>query len=79
MAHSLALSRLALRRTGLSRLHCEALLTRVTAAYGMSPRPPFFTKMALRAMPFDVVHYIDPVAFDWVLSKVGGKAEEGHG
>ena len=25
-------------------------------------------------MPFDVVHYIDPVAFDWVLSKVGGKA-----
>ena len=30
--------------------------------------------MALRAMPFDVVHYIDPVVFDWVLSKVGGKA-----
>jgi hypothetical protein len=25
-------------------------------------------------MPFDVVHYIDPVAFDWVLRKVGGKA-----
>ena len=44
------------------------------AAYGMSRRPPFISKMALRAMPFDVVHYIDPVAFDWVLSKVGGKA-----
>ena len=25
-------------------------------------------------MPFDVVHYIDPVTFDWVLSKVGGRA-----
>ena len=73
-AHSLALSRLALRRSGLSGIHCEALLTRVTAAYGVSPRPPIFTKMTLRAMPFDVVHYIDPVAFEWVLSNVGGKA-----
>ena len=73
-AQSLALSRLALRRSGLSRIHCEALLIRVPAAYGMSPRPPFVTKMALRAMPFDVVHYIDPVAFDWVLNNVGGKA-----
>jgi hypothetical protein len=73
-AYSLALSRLALRRSGLSGIHCEALLTRVTAAYGMSPRPPIFTKMTLRAMPFDVVHYIDPVAFEWVLSNVGGKA-----
>jgi glycosyltransferase involved in cell wall biosynthesis len=72
--HSLALSRLALRRSGLSGIHCEALLTRVTAAYGVSPRPPIFTKMTLRAMPFDVVHYIDPVAFEWVLSNVGGKA-----
>ena len=25
-------------------------------------------------MPFDVVHYIDPVAFDWVVNDVGGKA-----
>jgi glycosyltransferase involved in cell wall biosynthesis len=73
-AQSLALSRLALRESGLSRVHCEALLMRLPAAYGMSRRPPSFTKMALRAMPFDVVHYIDPVAFDWVLSKVGGKA-----
>ena len=37
-------------------------------------RSPFITKMAVRTMPFDVVHYIDPVVFDWVLSKVGGKA-----
>ena len=37
-------------------------------------RRPFLTRMALRMMPFDVVHYIDPVAFDWVVSKVGGKA-----
>jgi hypothetical protein len=40
----------------------------------MSRRPPFFTRMALRAMPFHVVHYIDPVAFEWVSNKVGGKA-----
>jgi glycosyltransferase involved in cell wall biosynthesis len=58
----------------LSRPHCEALLLGVPAAYGMSRRRPFFIRMALRAMPFDVVHYIDPVAFDWVLSTVGGKA-----
>jgi glycosyltransferase involved in cell wall biosynthesis len=75
-AESLGLSRLALRRSGLSRVHCEVLLMRMPLAYGMSDkrRPPFFTKMALRAMPFDVVHYIDPVVFDWVLSEVGGKA-----
>jgi glycosyltransferase involved in cell wall biosynthesis len=74
VAQSLALSRLALRRSGLSRVHCEALLLGLPAAYGMSRRPQFLTRMALHAMPFDVVHYIDPVAFDWVLSKVGGKA-----
>jgi glycosyltransferase involved in cell wall biosynthesis len=74
VAQSLALSRLTLRRSGLSRVHCEALLLRVPAAYGMSRRPPFLTRMALRAMPFDIVHYIDPLVFDWVLSKVGGKA-----
>ena len=73
-AHSLALSRLAFCRSGLSQVHCEALLIRVPAAYRMSRRPPFVSKMALHAMPFDVVHYIDPVAFDWVLSNVGGKA-----
>jgi glycosyltransferase involved in cell wall biosynthesis len=73
-AHSIALSRVALRQSGLSRVHCEALLIRVPAAYGMGRRPPFLTKMALRVMPFDVVHYIDPVAFEWVLTKVGGKA-----
>jgi hypothetical protein len=73
-AHSLALSRLALRRSGLSRVHCEALLIRLPAAYGMGRRPPFLEKMALRVMPFDVVHYIDPVAFEWVVSNVGGKA-----
>jgi hypothetical protein len=73
-AHSLALSRLALRRSGLSRVHCEALLIRLPAAYGMGRRPPFLEKMALRVMPFDVVHYIDPVAFGWVVSNVGGKA-----
>ena len=75
-AESLGLSRLALRRSGLSRVHCEALLMRMPLAYGMSDRrrPPFFTKMALRAMPFDVVHYIDPVVFEWVLNNVGGKA-----
>ena len=60
---------LPLRRSGLSQVHCEALLIRVPAAYGMSRRPPFVTKMALRAMPFDVVHYIDPVAFDWVVEQ----------
>jgi len=64
---------LALRST-LSRPHCEALLLAVPAAYGISRRRPFFTKILLRAMPFDVVHYIDPVAFDWVLSTVGGEA-----
>jgi glycosyltransferase involved in cell wall biosynthesis len=74
VAQSLALSRLALRRSGLSRVHCEALLIQVPAAYGMSSRPPFVTKITLRAMPFDVVHYIDPVAFGWVLSNVRGKA-----
>ena len=44
------------------------------AAYRMGRCPPFVSKMALHAMPFDVVHYIDPVAFHWVLSNVGGKA-----
>jgi glycosyltransferase involved in cell wall biosynthesis len=76
VAQSLALSQLAMRRSGLSRVHSEALLIRVPAAYGMSRRPPFFTKMSLRAMPFDVVHYIDPVTFDWVVSKVGGQARK---
>ena len=61
-------------RPRLSRLHCEALLLGLPAAYGMTRRSPFITKMAVRTMPFDVVHYIDPVVFDWVLSKVGGKA-----
>jgi glycosyltransferase involved in cell wall biosynthesis len=61
-------------RPRLSRVHCEALLLGLPAAYGMARRSPFITKMTVRTMPFDVVHYIDPVAFDWVLSKVGGKA-----
>src|SRR5262245_53047551 len=73
-AQSLALAQLAFQQAGLSGVHSEALLMRVPAAYGMSRRPPFFTKMVLGSMPFDVVHYIDPIAFDWVLSKVGGKA-----
>jgi glycosyltransferase involved in cell wall biosynthesis len=73
MAQSLAWW-LALRQSGLSQLHCEALLLGLPAAYEMSRRPSFVTRMALRAMPFDVVHYIDPVSFDWVLSQVGGKA-----
>jgi hypothetical protein len=72
-AHSLALSRLALRQSGLSQVHCEALLLRLPAAYGMGRRPPFVEKIALRVMPFDVMHYIDPVAFEWVVNKVGGK------
>ena len=72
MAQSLAWW-LALRRSRLPRPHCEALLLNLADAYGMSRRP-FFTRMALHTMPFDVVHYIDPVGFDWVLSKVGGKA-----
>jgi glycosyltransferase involved in cell wall biosynthesis len=61
-------------RPRLSRLHCEALLLGLPAAYGMTRRSPFITKMGVRTMPFDVVHYIDPVVFDWVLSEVGGKA-----
>jgi glycosyltransferase involved in cell wall biosynthesis len=62
-------------RPRLSRLHCEALLLGFPAAYGMGlGRSPFITRMAIRTIPFDVVHYIDPVVFDWVLSKVGGKA-----
>jgi hypothetical protein len=61
-------------RSRLSRPHCEALLLTVPAAYGMSRRRPFFIRILLRAMPFDVVHYIDPVAFDWVLNTVGGEA-----
>jgi Glycosyl transferases group 1 len=72
MAQSLAWW-LALRRSRLPRPHCETLLLGLADAYGMSRRP-FFTRMALHLMPFDVVHYIDPVVFDWVLSKVGGKA-----
>jgi hypothetical protein len=42
-AESLGLSRLALRRSGLSRVHCEVLLMRMPLAYGMSDsrRPPF--------------------------------------
>jgi glycosyltransferase involved in cell wall biosynthesis len=73
-AQSLALSRLALLQSGFSQVHSEALLVRVPAAYGMSRRPQFFTKMALRAVPFDVVHYVDPVTFDWVLRRVGSSA-----
>jgi Glycosyl transferases group 1 len=72
MAQSLAWW-LALRRSRLQRPHCEALLLGLAESYGMSRRP-FFTRMALHAMPFDIVHYIDPVIFDWVLSKVGGRA-----
>jgi glycosyltransferase involved in cell wall biosynthesis len=73
-AESLGLSRLALRPSGLSRPHCEVLLMRMPLAYGMSDRrrPPFLTKVALRAMPFDIVHYIDPVVFNWASSEVGG-------
>ncbi len=74
VAQSLAFGKLACRRTGLSRVHCEALLIRVPAAYGMDTRSPFLTKVAFQAMPFDVVHYIDPVAFDWVLNNVGSRA-----
>jgi glycosyltransferase involved in cell wall biosynthesis len=73
IAHSLAWW-LALRAR-LSRLHCETLLLGFPPAYGMGlGRSPFITRMAIRTIPFDVVHYIDPVVFDWVLSKVGGKA-----
>jgi len=61
-------------RPRLSRLRCETLLLGLPAAYGLTRRSPFMTKMAVRTMPFDVVHYIDLVVFDWVLSKVGGKA-----
>jgi glycosyltransferase involved in cell wall biosynthesis len=71
MAQSLAWW-LALRRSSLPRPHCEALLKGLADAYGMNRRP-LFTRMALHAMPFDVVHYIDPVVFNWVLSNVGGK------
>lgn len=75
IAESLGLSRLTLRQSGLSWVYCEALLMRMPLAYGMSDsrRPPFFTKMALRAMPFDIVHCIDPIVFDWLQSNVGGK------
>jgi len=73
-AQSLALSQLVFCRSGLPEVHCEALLVRLPAAYGMSRRPPLLSKIALRAMPFEVVHYLDPVAFDWVVNKVGGKA-----
>ena len=73
MAQSLAWW-LALRRSRLATASLRGAPLALAAAYGMSRRPPFFTRMALRAMPFDVVHYIDPVVFDWVLSKVGGKA-----
>jgi hypothetical protein len=61
-------------RPRLSRLHCEALLLGLPAAYGMTHRSPFINKLLVRAMPFDVVHYIDRVSFNWVLSNVGGKA-----
>jgi hypothetical protein len=61
-------------RPRLSRLHCEALLLGLPAAYGMNRRSRFINKMTVRTMPFDVVHYIDPVVFDWVSRKVGGKA-----
>jgi glycosyltransferase involved in cell wall biosynthesis len=62
-------------RARLSRLHCEALLLGFPPAYGMGlGRSPFITRMVIHTIPFDVVHYIDPVVFDWVLSKVGGKA-----
>jgi glycosyltransferase involved in cell wall biosynthesis len=40
----------------------------------MNRRSRFINKMTVRTMPFDVVHYIDPVVFDWVSRKVGGKA-----
>jgi glycosyltransferase involved in cell wall biosynthesis len=62
-------------RARLSRLHCEALLLGFPPAYGIGVgRSPFITKMAIRTIPFDVVHYIDPVVFDWVLNKVSGNA-----
>jgi glycosyltransferase involved in cell wall biosynthesis len=73
MAQSLAWW-LALRRSRLPRLHSEATLDQVPDGYGMSSRPAFLSKMMFRAMPFDVVHYIDPVTFEWVLRYVGGKA-----
>jgi len=73
IAHSLAWW-LALRAR-LSRLHCETLLLGFPPAYGIGVgRSPFITKMAIRTIPFDVVHYIDPVVFDWVLNKVSGNA-----
>jgi glycosyltransferase involved in cell wall biosynthesis len=64
-------------RVRLSRIHSEALLLGLPAAYGIygrTRRSLVFNKMVIRMIPFDVIHYIDPVVFDWVLSKVGGKA-----
>jgi glycosyltransferase involved in cell wall biosynthesis len=61
-------------RPRLSQPHCEALVLGLPAAYGMSHRSPFIDKMLVRTLPFDVVHYIDPVSFEWVSKKVGGKA-----
>ena len=61
-------------RLRLSRLHCEALLLGLPAAYGMARPSVFIAQMAVRTMPFDIVHYIDPVVFDWVSGKIGGKA-----
>jgi glycosyltransferase involved in cell wall biosynthesis len=56
-------------RARLSRLHCEALLLGFPPAYGIGVgRFPFITKMAIRTIPFDVVHYIDPVVFNWLLN-----------
>jgi glycosyltransferase involved in cell wall biosynthesis len=73
MAQSLAWW-LALRRSRLPRLHSEATLDQVPYAYGMNSRSAFFIKTVFHAMPFDIVHYVDPVTFEWVLKYVGGKA-----
>lgn len=76
IAEGTGLARLALRNAIPQSVHAEALLIRGPIAYGFEQRrrTAFLQKLAMRAMPFDRVHFIDPVVYRWAKSLSPGLA-----
>jgi hypothetical protein len=76
LAEATGLARLALRNAIPKSVHAEALIIRGPIAYGFDQRrrTAFLQKLAMRAMPFDRVHFIDPVVYRWARSLSTGLA-----
>ncbi|MFT3786570.1 MAG: glycosyltransferase [Tepidisphaeraceae bacterium] len=70
IAEAAGLARLIGRRAIPKGVHAEALLIRGPVAYGFTQarRTAFLQRLALRWMPFDLVHFIDPVVYGWAKS-----------